>query len=57
MLDKKKKYSESKCKFGFMMPKLLISFINKKKKDTLEPLYLYNETKSYLLKSADPRLA
>ena len=28
---KKKKKSESKCKFGFMMPKLLILFINKKK--------------------------
>ena len=31
MLGKKKKYLESKCKFGFMMPKLLILFINKKK--------------------------
>ena len=31
MLNKKKKYSESKCKFGFVMPKLLILFINKKK--------------------------
>ena len=27
----KKKKSESKCKFGLMMPKLLILFINKKK--------------------------
>ena len=31
MLDKIKKYSESKCKLYFMMPKLLILFINKKR--------------------------
>ena len=31
MLDKKKKYSESKSNLYFMMPKLLILFKNKKK--------------------------
>ena len=57
MLNKKREYLESKCKFGLMMPRLLILFTNKKK-DTLESLYLYNETKSYYpLKSADPWLA
>ena len=30
MLEKKRKYSETRCKFGLVMPKLLILFINKK---------------------------
>ena len=54
MLDLKKKYSESKCKFGFMMPKLLILFKNKKKIPWNPCIHTMKQKSFYLLKSAVP---
>ena len=51
------KYLESKCKFGLMMPKLLILFINKKKIPWNPCIHTMKQKSYYLLKSADPRLA
>ena len=57
MLDKKKKYSEYKCKFGLVMPKLLILFINKKKIPWNPCIHTIKQKSYYLLKSAVPQLA
>ena len=57
MLDFKKKCSKSKCKVGFMMPKLLIIFINQKKIPWNPCIRTMKQKSFYLLKSAVPQLA
>ena len=57
MLNKKNIYLEYKCKFGLVMPKLLLLFINKKMIPWNPYICTMKQKSYYLLKSAVPRLA